>query len=148
MKLNNPPPHLGAGVILALSCFSSACSAAIYNFDPISTNSGVSNANTVGDQVTVELFDQGFVDGRQIVDFKFVNHVGLASSVTAIYFQNGPLLGARLVLAQSAGVSFSDIGIKPADLPGGKTLTPDFRTTAGFSADADNSPTGLNRTGD
>lgn len=119
------------------------------NFNPISTNSGWSNANIIGDQVTVEVIDAGFDTlGKQVVDFKFTNNVGLTSSVTDIYFQDGPLLGARLVLAQSPGVSFSDIGVSPKNLPGWNTLTPKFRTTAGFSADADSSPTGLNSAGD
>jgi len=124
-------------------------SAALYSFNPISTNSGQSTASTVGRQITMDVSNGGLdVYGHQIVDFRFTNQVGFESSVTDIYFQDGPLLGARMVLAESPGVSFSDVGVAPANLPGWNTLAPKFKTTAGFSADADTSRTGLNSPGD
>jgi hypothetical protein len=126
----------------------SACPAAIYSFNPISTSSGVATANTVGHQIIMEVTNAGWDNGNQVVDFKFTNQVGFQSSVTDIYFQDGPLLGARMVLAESTGVNYSDIGVKPANLPGWNTLSPIFKTTAGFSADASTPNTGLNSAGD
>jgi hypothetical protein len=77
--------------------------------------------------------------GGGTVDFKFLNNVGIASSITDVYFDDGTLL-AIASISQSSGVSFSTPA-SPGDLPGGGAVN--FNTTAGFSVDS-NSPTAPN----
>jgi hypothetical protein len=76
--------------------------------------------------------------------FTFSNIGPAASSITAVYFDGGPLLGIASI-NYSAGVSFSQ-DAAPPNLPGGENLTPSFQVTAGLSADADapKQPNGVN----
>ena len=83
------------------------------------------------------------------VSFTFRNNVGLASSITEIYFDDGTgtgtLFSTIVNLENSSGVNFVQDSIKkvnPQNLPGGNTLSPPFETTAGFSAGVDG-PTAL-----
>lgn len=72
--------------------------------------------------------------GKNQVTFKFTNKVGINSSITDIYFDDGTLLGIAAI-TQSAGVNFSQPAT-PANLPSGNTATPPFVTTNNFSADS------------
>jgi len=67
--------------------------------------------------------------------FKFFNNVGIASSITDVYFDDGTLLGIATITS-SAGVAFDDPAT-PGNLPSGNTASPPFMTTANFSADSD-----------
>lgn len=80
--------------------------------------------------------------GGGLVDFKFLNNVGMASSITDVYFDDGTLL-AIAQITSSAGVSFGQFA-SPANLPGGNAVN--FNTTAGFSADSNPpvAPNGVN----
>ncbi len=70
--------------------------------------------------------------------FTFYNYSNTPSSITAVYFDDGVLLGLSSI-ASSAGVSF-DAPATPGNLPGGNALIPPFVTTSQFSADADSPP--------
>jgi hypothetical protein len=80
--------------------------------------------------------------GGGLVDFKFLNNVGIASSITDVYFEDGTLL-AIAQITSSAGVSFSE-GASPGNLPGGNAVG--FVATTGFTADSNPpvSPNGVN----
>lgn len=114
-----------------------ACWGAIYSFQANS----VDGSSNIGNQLQMEVTDAGmngnFDPARQMVDFTFRNLVGVNSNVAEIYFQDGPLIGAGFVLQQNTGTSFQTSTVKPKDLPGGDSLTPDFKVTAGFKADID-----------
>ncbi len=97
-----------------------------YGFSKI-TNNGNPD---VASQLSVEVSP---VLASSQVDFKFFNNVGIASSITDIYFDDGTLLGIASI-SGTAGVSF-DNPATPKDLPGGSAAN--FETTAGFSADSD-----------
>jgi hypothetical protein len=72
------------------------------------------------------------------VEFTFTNAVGIASSISEIYFQDGPMLGAAALT--QAGTAFTAGGAVPGNLPGGENLTPPFIATEVFSADAQGNP--------
>lgn len=91
------------------------------------TNNG--NAD-VGGQLSVDVT----VAGTQ-VSFKFFNNVGIASSITDIYFDDGTLLGISSITDSGGGVAFSALAT-PGNLPGGNTASPPFVTTGGFSLDS------------
>lgn len=99
----------------------------VFNFYRISTDC----LEDVGGQLSVEVNDAS--SGK--VDFLFRNDVGIASSITDVYFDDGTLLGIAEITA-SAGVSFAQ-GASPGNLSGGNNISPAFVTTAGFSADSD-----------
>ena len=74
------------------------------------------------------------LDNDNQVAFTFYNEVGIASSITDIYFDDGTLLGIASI-SSSEGVAFTQPAT-PGDLPGGNDLTPPFETTRDFSADS------------
>ena len=85
------------------------------------------------------------------VEFKFTNDVGIASSITDIYFDiadNSTLFsGFEILLAKtSSGVSY-DLAPHPSDLPGGNTVgfTSDF---GGDSTSPQTSANGVNASGE
>jgi hypothetical protein len=71
--------------------------------------------------------------GAGQVMFVFQNAVGVQSSITDVYFQDGTLLGIWGVY-ESTGVYYVTPA-SPQDLPGGHNITPNFATTRYFSAD-------------
>jgi len=73
------------------------------------------------------------------VSFKFTNLVGVSSSVSEIYFDDGPFLQVAPTLFQF-GTNFTGGGASPSNLPGGNTLSPPFNATQIFSADAVGNP--------
>jgi len=124
--------------LISLAVFNSKeCWGAIYAFQA----DAVDGSSNIGGQFQMEVVDAGFNDAfnpaRQMVDFTFRNLIGVNSNVAEIYFQDGPLIGAGFVLNQNAGTSFQISTVKPKDLPGGDSLSPDFKVTAGFKADID-----------
>lgn len=106
------------------------------------TNNGNTN---VGSQLEVEYLDAG---AGQIT-FEFRNNVGVASSITDIYFDDatgGPaVLNSLISVASFGGASFS-AGATPPNLPGGNSISPAFVVSAGLSADSDApvAPNGIN----
>lgn len=113
----------------------------VVSFTNLSNNSGVAAA--VAAQFSV---DVSVASG--LVTFRFLNDVGIASSITDVYFDDrGGYLSPPLeVLGSSSGVSFSQ-GATPAELPGRNNITPAFDTTGSgvnaFSADSDSSGSGV-----
>lgn len=106
------------------------------------TNNNVANAAAGEAQLSVEV--NAF--GNQ-VDFIFRNVGPAASSITDVYFDDGPpntLLSIASVI-NGPGVSFSQ-GASPGNLPGGNNASPPFQTTVGFSADSNPpvQPNGVN----
>jgi hypothetical protein len=91
------------------------------------TNNG--NTNVAG-QLAVDVTAVG---GTQ-VQFHFTNNVGIASSITDIYFDDKSIavLSSFASIAGSAGVAF-DTPASPGNLPGGATIS----FNADFSADSD-----------
>jgi hypothetical protein len=73
------------------------------------------------------------------VDFRFTNAVGIASSISEIYFDDGPFLQIAPTLFQ-VGCQFTSGGANPSNLPGGNTLNPPFNATQIFSADSQGNP--------
>ncbi len=115
--------------------------AVVFGFDRITANSIPNPAS----QLTVDVTDAG--GGN--VNFRFVNAVGIASSITEIYFQDG-LLGAATISdsdGAATGVEFSGPGAIPANLPGGSSISPPFVATTLFSVDIGpgNTSRGLNQ---
>jgi len=124
------------GTGLAVSAATGAGAEVISNWLNI-TNNGNSN---VGSQLSVEVT----AVGTDKVLFKFMNNVGIASSITDIYFDDGtmPVLATPMGLVGSTGVSFSQ-NATPPNLPGANGAVPPFNTTIGLSADS-NPPVSAN----
>jgi len=72
--------------------------------------------------------------GTNQVDFTFRNAGPTPATITAVYFDDGTLLGIASVIS-GPGTSFSQ-GATPPNLPGGENIG--FEVTAGFLVDADN----------
>jgi hypothetical protein len=105
----------------------------VFSFTGVSNNS-VTNTLIGETQLSVEVDNAG---GGQVW-FKFTNSGPDPSSITAIYFDDGPAGTGTLTSLASyaysgAGISFAT-GAAPSDLPAGNTLSPAFTTTAGLSA--------------
>lgn len=116
---------LVCGIVLA-GVVSSAQAAVSFS---LLTSNGNSN---VASQLSADVINLG--PGQ--VGFKFTNNVGIASSITDIYFDDGTLLGISTISDSGGGVAFT-APATPGDLPGGNAANPDFEVTKGFSADSD-----------
>jgi len=117
---------------LCVIALSGSAHAVTINFTRLTNNAGAVNPAS---QFRCELTDIG---GGQI-QFRFTNNVGIASSITDVYFDDGTLLGIASI-ASSNGVDFTQ-GASPGNLPGGNAVG--FETTAGFSLDS-TSPVPIN----
>lgn len=101
---------------------------------------------------SIDLSSQLLVDVSSVgsgVEFKFTNDVGIASSITDVYFDLGSntgLFSTFSIAAQSTGVSY-DLSPSPGNLPGGNTIdfTSDF---GGDSTAPQTSANGVNATGE
>ena len=130
---------LFAGVLFFFTTVSAQ--AVQFEFSCITNNSSI-DCGSGEAQLFVEVTA---VDGQpNQVLFTFTNNGPLASSITAVYFDDGTLLGIADTV-NGAGVSFSQ-GATPPNLPGGKGLDPSFQVTAGFLADSNPpvQPNGVN----
>jgi len=125
-----------------LVALSAPASAVTYNFTNITCNNV--ECAQLGSQLQMDVLSAGVVGGVSYVDFKFTNNIGIASSITDIYFDDGTLLGISNITS-SAGVVFAQ-GANPGNLPSGNNANPAFQTTAGFSADSSPpaAPNGVN----
>ncbi|MHB1012202.1 MAG: PEP-CTERM sorting domain-containing protein [Desulfobacteria bacterium] len=113
---------------LGLIMIPTFASAALYSFTNI-TNNGNTD---VGGQLSVDVTGQVFT---------FYNNVGIASSITDVYFDDGgTLLGTFALTDSGTGVAFSSPAT-PGDLPGGNTIG--FVTEGDLSANSD-SPVSAN----
>lgn len=110
----------------------------VLHFQSITANDPSGNAVADGTaNLRVEVSDPG----AQKVRFIFFNDSSV-SSLTDVYFDDGPLLGIDLIFDSGPNVSFAQYAT-PANLPGGNSLTPAFHSSRGFSADSD-SPVSAN----
>ena len=111
------------------------------------TNNNPVDAAIGESQLFVDVTDPG---SNQVL-FTFSNTGPAASSITDVYFDDGPLHSfATLIDADDgvggdAGVDFSQ-GASPPNLPGANNASPPFVTTAGFAFDSDppTQPNGVN----
>lgn len=116
---------------MVLAAFGSPASAGpTYSFSCITFNNPTDCGIGSG-QLEMEVID----DGGGLVSFLFTNAVGLASSITDVYFDDNALLDG-FNITSSAGVSFSSPAT-PANLPGGSSMVVPFVTTLNLSADSD-----------
>lgn len=72
--------------------------------------------------------------------FRFTNNVGIASSISEIFYDYDPAAITGEALLLQNGTQFSAGGANPGNLPGGGGLTPPFVAVAMFSADAQGNP--------
>ena len=124
-------------LIFSILLTASTVFATTFSFQNI-TNNNATNAATGESQLFVNVTDAG----PNLVSFNFGNTGPLASSITDIYFDSGPLLSISQI-NNGPGASFSQ-GASPPDLPGGNTVN--FQTTKGLLADSDSptQPNGVN----
>lgn len=117
---------------LVLTAIATLLLAGTANATTISFTRLTANAN---DDVSGQLSALVSAEDSGQVAFTFYNNVvGIASSITDVYFDDGTLLGISTI-SSSTGVVFSQ-GATPASLPGGNLASPAFVTTVGFSADS------------
>lgn len=107
-----------------------------------------SNGN---DDVSSQLVMETSAGAGNEVFFTFFNNVGIASSITDVYFDLGSAssftLGGMSIGSQSAGVDFS-MGATPGNVPSGNTIG--FSADTGLTADS-NTPivsNGINQLGE
>lgn len=73
--------------------------------------------------------------------FTFQNDVGIASSISEVFIDDGTIVGQSSVHNSLGGFTdFSGGGANPGDLPGGNALIPAFEATSAYSADAQGHP--------
>lgn len=141
-------PGIRAKVLLAAAagaciCGTASAATVTYGFGVVENNSPID----LSGQLSVTVSDQsqsGGTLGAGQVSFLFNNIGSLQSSITAVYFDDGTLLGIATVM-DSNGVAFTQGG-SPPNMPGGSGVN--FSTTAGFLADSDSptQPNGVNAT--
>lgn len=136
-------PNLLAAAALAAGLASTGpASAASVGFANITNNGN----HDLSSQLVMEISAGG---GDEVL-FKFMNNVGIASSITDVYFDLGTApsfaLG-NMSISDQSGVSFS-MGANPGDVPGGNIIG--FTADAGLTADskAPAAPNGINALGD
>ena len=102
------------------------------------TNNNPLDAAIGESQLFVDVTDPG---SKQVL-FTFSNTGPAASSITDVYFDDGPLfsfvglIDADDGVGGNAGVDFSQ-GASPPNLPGANNASPPFVATAGFAFDSD-----------
>lgn len=129
---------LGAVLIIILNVATWTISqAATYGFTQITSN----GSPGISSQLQVEVS----AVGSSQVRFHFTNSGSVDSSIADIYFDDGALLDLADIINGPEGVSFSQ-NATPGNLSGGNSISPQFETTTGFSADSDPpvSPNGVN----
>ncbi len=131
-----------AAVALAMVALMPArAEAASYTFSTCLENNSGLCPSLVG-QLHVEVTDAG----GGFVDFKFTNDIGIASSITALYFDATGFLTSLSIQSQSSGVKFKTTSVTPPNVPGSGSATPPFVLTSGLSTDSKSptSPNGIN----
>jgi hypothetical protein len=96
------------------------------------TNNNPADAAIGEAQLFVDVTDLG---SGQVL-FNFFNTGPEPSSITDIYFDDGPLSAIIAIDNSDPGVSFSQYA-RPRNLPAGRSITPRFITAPGLSIDSD-----------
>lgn len=131
---------------LALIAFASlAGTAAAAPVDIFFTRINPANASqNIASQLKAVLSDEGA--GQ--VSFLYTNNVGIASSISEIYYDTGNLFTGAASLVQ-VGTNFTAGGANPTNLPGGNNVNPAFVANLIYSADAQGNPSnGVNLASD
>jgi len=130
-----------SGAVLGLASLASAASVDVFFSRVNPANGGATNPASQFKCVVSDVVGQ---PGQ--ATFRFTNNVGIASSISEIYYDSGPLLS--LVSLTQSGCNFTGGGANPGNLPGGGNLTPAFNAVQSFSADAQGNPAnGINAAG-
>ena len=137
-----PFKFLLVGVAISL-CVASTSDASIQvGFSRITNNATVD----VADQLGLEIMDNEEANaayGLALTDnqalFLFTNNVGIDSSISEIYIDDGVIVGQYAVHNSLGGYTdFTGGGANPGDLPGGNDIG--FEAIHSFSADAQGNP--------
>jgi hypothetical protein len=151
MKISN---LLAAAALTAGLALSGAASAVSVGFSNITNNVGNPDLSS---QLLMDVSAGTSVAGESGVLFKFTNNVGIASSITQIYFDFGVaptfVLGSMSISSSENDVKFSMTdpnGSSWPNVPGGSSITPNFTADVGLGADADSPPSknGINDAAD
>lgn len=124
---------LASSVLLSFALPAGAST--IYNFACFENcaNLALGAPALLGAQMSMEVADYTATGATNDVTFTFRNNVGVASSITDIYWDTGTsaLLASIGILSQSSGVSFA-MGATPPNVPGATNIS----FTADLSADS------------
>ena len=113
-------------------------------FEKVSNN----NAEDLAGQLGLTVYDATMANstfglsllGNDVL-FAYTNNVGIASAISEIYLDNGPVVSLLSVHNSPSGsTSFIGGSANPGNLPGGNTLSPPFVATSSLSADASGNP--------
>ncbi len=144
MKASNLKIHssiISAVFIAMVFMFiASVSQATTLTFENITNNSSVQ----LSEQLTTDVNSVGITG----VEFTFYNNVGIASSITDVYFDLGTntgLFSDFSISDQSAGVSF-DLTPQPENLPSGETIS--FYSDFGGDSTVPTSDNGVNAAGE
>jgi hypothetical protein len=97
------------------------------------TNNSTADADIGESQLSVQVSDCG----TELVSFKFSNEGPDDCVITEIYFQDGSILGFASIDESLPGVDFKEAGsINPKNLPGGKSIMPQFTAVTAFSIES------------
>ena len=130
--------HASAAIAVALLTSVAHAAPQVLYFQGITANDPSGNAVADGAaSLRVEFSNLGGTNVR----FTFFNDSNV-SSLTDVYFDDGPLLGISSIFDSGQGVSFAQYA-SPPNLPGGNSLTPGFEASRAFTADS-NSPVSAN----
>ncbi|NWG13780.1 MAG: PEP-CTERM sorting domain-containing protein [Acidobacteria bacterium] len=118
----------------------------VVGFTNITNDSGI--AADIAGQLRLTIYDasEAFSEfgvsilGGQVL-FAYTNAVGIASSISEIYIDDGTVVSFDRIINNLGGYTlFTGPGAHPGNLPGGQGLTPPFVATQIFSADAQGNP--------
>ena len=126
------PLNIAAIAVVVLCIAGGPASAATFNFKCITNN--LAGDCTIGEAA----FQVAITDpGGGFIDFTFTRSGADAANLAAVYFDDDSLLKLTSV-AGSPGVAFTGGQASPRNLPGGKSIFPEFDATAGLVAKANN----------
>jgi hypothetical protein len=131
-------------LLFALSLIPMAAQATHINlgFRQITSNSGLNLADQFGltiwdEEQAEEEYASVDLDSDEVL-FTFTNTAVSDSNITAIYIDDGTIVGLSHVYDSLGGYTdFASGGATPNALPGGQSLTPPFVVTQAFSADTE-----------
>ena len=119
--------------LLVAVCSAGVWAGPVFSFTGITHNSAV-NTQIGQTQLSVEVQDAGAGQVR----FIFHNSGPAASTITQIYYDNGPGGPLASIVGfdySNPGIAFT-VGAVPSNVPGWNNVTPNFQATAGLTAGA------------
>jgi hypothetical protein len=137
-----------AGAAIFLASLHASAGMITYDFYKVTNN----NPDDVSGQLSITLWDAAMANteyGLSLTSdqvlFTVMNDVGIASTVSEVYFDDG-LLGPSVALNSLGGFTdFTGGGATPGNLPSGDTASPPFVATTEFSADVTQGPGGVDK---